>query len=128
LKRCEQERADLFETAQRARDHEQNRHHYHYQGAHPTWKSPARGVAHHLRYKGRPECWSTSTLRRTSSSFKTLPVPRTTHPSGSSARWTCIFVRRDSKSARPGSREPPPASVMPRAIMSATNSGGVSSM
>src|SRR6266851_3908712 len=125
LDRRQHRRADHFESPPWAGDQKDHGQCDHDEGAYPTWESPAGGIAHHLRYSGRPECWSTSTLRRTSSSFNTLPVPRTTQPRGSSARCTCILVLRDSRSARPGNREPPPANVMPRAIISATSSGGV---
>ena len=48
--------------------------------------------------------------------------------SGSSAMWTPMPVFSAISRSSPGSSAPPPARVIPRVIMSATSSGGVSSM
>ena len=53
------------------------------------------------------------------------PEPTATHVSGLSARCTGICVSWRSRSSRPCSSAPPPASTMPRSMMSAASSGGV---
>ena len=55
-------------------------------------------------------------------------MPRATQVSGSSATWTGIWVASATRRSRPGSSAPPPARTMPWSMMSATSSGGVSSI
>ena len=54
-----------------------------------------------------------------------IPAPRATANSGSAASLTGMPVSARILSGNPTSKEPPPARVMPRSMMSADNSGGV---
>src|SRR4029079_1487035 len=62
-----------------------------------------------------------------SSSSSECPAPTATHVSGESARYAFMWVSASTRSRRPRSSEPPPASRMPWRTMSPASSGGVSS-
>src|SRR5712691_3041464 len=68
-----------------------------------------------------------ATCFKRSSSSRTLPAPRTTQASGSSATVTGSWVSWRNTWSRPGSNAPPPVSTMPVSIISAATSGGVRS-
>ena len=62
-----------------------------------------------------------------SNSSSERPEPTATHVSGDSARCAGICVSSRRRSSRPCSSEPPPASMIPRSMMSDASSGGVRS-
>ena len=56
-----------------------------------------------------------------------MPAPRSTVVSGSESTYTGMRVALVMRSAKPLSKAPPPVSNMPWRMMSAPNSGGVTS-
>src|ERR1044071_7717903 len=59
----------------------------------------------------------------TSNSSSERPEPTATHVSGDSARCAGIWVSSLNRSSRPCRSDPPPASMMPRSMMSDASSG-----
>ncbi len=66
-------------------------------------------------------------LRKSLKSLRILLVPSTTQHNGSSAMHTGSPVSSRIRLSRFFSKAPPPASTMPRSMMSAESSGGVRS-
>src|SRR6266849_7228538 len=81
-----------------------------------------------LRYRDYiEEIYSMEILRKSLKSLRILLVPSTTQHNGSSAMHTGSPVSSRIRLSKLFSKAPPPASTMPRSMMSAESSGGVRS-